>query len=86
MRVSGVPANTATSLAAGTAADTVIWYQGEDSADPARQSALARIDDNFISGSHLSVRRSASLLHPEKTACFVKDERLQLRFIGFESR
>lgn len=48
MRVSGVPANTATSLAAGTAADTVIWYQGEDSADPARQSALARIDDNFI--------------------------------------
>ncbi len=48
MRVSGAPLNTATSLTAGTAADTVIWYTGDDSSDPARQSALARVDDKVV--------------------------------------
>ncbi|HVY00712.1 MAG TPA: flagellar biosynthesis protein FlgL [Pseudorhodoplanes sp.] len=46
LRVSGPPA-TATSLVAGTAADTVIWYTGETSATPARQTATARIDDTI---------------------------------------
>lgn len=42
-RVSGSPA-TATSLVAGTAANTVFWYTGDNSSTSARQSAVARID------------------------------------------
>ena len=48
LRVVGPPFNAATTLAAGTAADTVIWYQGDDSAGSPRDSALARIDDNVV--------------------------------------
>lgn len=47
LRVSGVPLNTATALVAGSAADTVFWYTGEMSADPARSSATARVDDSI---------------------------------------
>jgi flagellar hook-associated protein 3 FlgL len=43
-RVSGSPANTATALANGTAADTVSWYIGDNSSGSARTSATARID------------------------------------------
>lgn len=42
-RVSGSPA-TATSLVNGSAADTVIWYTGEDGSGSARSTATARID------------------------------------------
>jgi flagellar hook-associated protein 3 FlgL len=41
-RVSGPPA-TATALVAGTPADTVTWYTGEDGPDPARSTATARV-------------------------------------------
>ncbi|KIZ38952.1 MULTISPECIES: flagellar hook protein FlgL [Rhodopseudomonas] len=51
-RVGGAPNfSTATTLVNGTAADTVIWYTGEKEApppapaDPARGTAVARIDD-----------------------------------------
>jgi len=44
LRVSGSPF-TATALTAGTAADTVTWYTGEMGADPARGTAVAKIDD-----------------------------------------
>lgn len=47
-RVSGPPFDTATAMVAGTAANTVVWYQGDDSAVPARQGALARIDDQLV--------------------------------------
>jgi flagellin-like hook-associated protein FlgL len=44
-RVAGPPPlGSATSLVAGTSADTVIWYTGENGPDPARASATARID------------------------------------------
>jgi flagellar hook-associated protein 3 FlgL len=43
LRVSGPPA-TATALVAGTAANTVIWYQGDDQAPSARYTQQARID------------------------------------------
>jgi flagellin-like hook-associated protein FlgL len=43
-RVASSPANTATALVAGTPADTVIWYTGEDSSDAARSTATARVD------------------------------------------
>ena len=43
-RVAGPPFGSATSLTAGTAANTVTWYTGENGADPARATATARID------------------------------------------
>ena len=43
-RVAGPPFDTATTLVAGTSADTVTWYTGEIGFDPARASAIARID------------------------------------------
>ena len=46
-RVAGPPYDTATSLTAGTAANTVIWYTGEDGAGSARSTASARIDPNL---------------------------------------
>jgi flagellar hook-associated protein 3 FlgL len=44
LRVAGPPFDTATALVAGTSADTVLWYTGEMASDPARSSALARVD------------------------------------------
>ncbi len=46
-RVNGPPFNTATALQDATTSDTIFWYQGEDSATDARQSALARVDDSI---------------------------------------
>jgi hypothetical protein len=42
LRVSGTPA-TSMSLVAGTSANTVIWYTGENGATPARQTATAQV-------------------------------------------
>lgn len=47
LRVSGPPFDTATSLVAGTNADTVMWYTGETGIDPARGTALARVDQSI---------------------------------------
>ena len=44
-RVAGPPYDTATALTPGSAADTVIWYQGDESASP-RTSATVRVGDN----------------------------------------
>jgi len=46
-RVAGPPFTTATAMAAGTSADTVFWYTGEDGPDPARGTAIARIDTDI---------------------------------------
>ena len=45
-RVSGPPA-TATALIAGTPANTVSWYTGENGIDPARSTATARVDTSI---------------------------------------
>src|SRR5204862_2326179 len=45
MRVAGPPFNTATTLVAGTAADTVTWYTGEMGTDSARGTAAAKVDE-----------------------------------------
>jgi flagellar hook-associated protein 3 FlgL len=50
MRVSGSPASSATSLVAGTAANTVIWYNGEQNTaanGSARGSAVSQIDSSI---------------------------------------
>jgi flagellin-like hook-associated protein FlgL len=46
-RVAGPPFDTATALVAGTAADTVFWYTGEDGVDSARATAVARVDTSI---------------------------------------
>jgi flagellar hook-associated protein 3 FlgL len=46
MRVAGSP-YTATSLTAGTAANTVTWYTGEMGTDSARGTAVAQIDNSL---------------------------------------
>ena len=47
LRVGGPPFNTAANLVAGTAANTVIWYTGETGPDPARGTAVARVDQSI---------------------------------------
>jgi flagellar hook-associated protein 3 FlgL len=50
MRVSGSPASSATSLVAGTAANTVIWYNGEQNTTAngsARSSSVSQIDSSI---------------------------------------
>jgi len=47
LRVGGPPFNTATSLVAGTSANTVIWYTGENGSDPARGTAVAQVDQSI---------------------------------------
>jgi flagellar hook-associated protein 3 FlgL len=46
-RVDGPPFDTATGLIAGTPANTVSWYIGEDGADPPRSTATARVDTSI---------------------------------------
>jgi len=43
LRVNGPPYNTAMSLVAGTAANTVSWYTGDNGSLPARQTATAQV-------------------------------------------
>jgi flagellar hook-associated protein 3 FlgL len=45
-RVNGPPFDSATALVSG-ATDTVLWYTGEAGSDPARTTAVARIDENI---------------------------------------
>jgi len=47
MRVNGPPFSTATSLVAGTSANTVTWYTGEAGNAPARSTAIAAIDPSL---------------------------------------
>jgi flagellar hook-associated protein 3 FlgL len=49
LRVVGPPA-TATALAPGTTADTVIWYQGDDTSSDPRKTVGAKIDANISVG------------------------------------
>src|SRR5262249_15170393 len=46
-RVAGSPLTSATGQVAGTAANTVIWYTGEDGPDPARGTATAQVDPSI---------------------------------------
>ncbi len=47
-RVVGPSFGTATALQNATTSDTVFWYEGELASDPARQTAVARIDDTIL--------------------------------------
>jgi hypothetical protein len=45
MRVAGTPYDSAITLVAGTASNTVTWYTGEMGTDSARGTAVAKVDD-----------------------------------------
>ncbi|MCP4620061.1 MAG: flagellar protein [Bradyrhizobium sp.] len=47
LRVNGPPFNTSTALIGGTPANTVSWYTGENGTDPARGTAVARVDQSI---------------------------------------
>ncbi len=47
-RVAGPPFNAATGLVAGTSANTVSWYTGDDATDSARATASVRIDTSIM--------------------------------------
>jgi flagellin-like hook-associated protein FlgL len=47
MRVGTSPFNTATTLVGGTPTNTVSWYTGETGTDPARGTAVARVDQSI---------------------------------------
>jgi flagellar hook-associated protein 3 FlgL len=47
LRVNGPPFATATNLIGGTSANTISWYTGEVGTDPARGTAIARIDQSI---------------------------------------
>lgn len=47
LRVNGPPFDAAISTIAGTPANTVSWYTGESGTDPARGTAVARIDQSI---------------------------------------
>jgi flagellar hook-associated protein 3 FlgL len=47
-RVAGPPFVTATAQVAGTAANTVSWYTGQNGPQPARSTAVARIDPTIM--------------------------------------
>src|SRR5262245_11311460 len=68
-RVSGPPA-TATALVAGTPADTVFWYTGEAGSDPARGTAVARVDDALTVPYGLRANESAIRNAVQNVAAF----------------
>ena len=47
-RVDGPPFDSATGMVAGTAANTVIWYTGDDGSVSARDTATARVDPSLV--------------------------------------
>jgi flagellin-like hook-associated protein FlgL len=49
-RVDGPPFASASALRDGTDSDTITWYNGEVSATPARDSVIAKVDDNIVVG------------------------------------
>jgi flagellar hook-associated protein 3 FlgL len=46
-RVAGPPFDTATAMVAGTPANTISWYLGDDATDSARSTSVARVDDTI---------------------------------------
>jgi flagellin-like hook-associated protein FlgL len=60
MRVDGPPFDSATGLIAGTSANTMLWYNGEDSADP-RNTVTARVGEGTTVGYGVQANESGFL-------------------------
>jgi flagellar hook-associated protein 3 FlgL len=70
MRVNGPPFDTATSLIAGTSANSVIWYTGEAGTDPARSTAGVRIDTSISVSYGMRANEDALRLAVQNVAVF----------------
>ena len=69
-RVNGPPFATATSLIAGTAANTVSWYTGEAGTAPARSTATAQIDPSLSISYGMRANEQALRSSVENVAVF----------------
>jgi flagellar hook-associated protein 3 FlgL len=69
-RVDGPPFATATSLVAGTSANTVTWYTGDASSTPARDTATAQIDPSVTVSYGMRANESALRTTVENLAVF----------------
>jgi flagellar hook-associated protein 3 FlgL len=69
-RVNGPPFATATSLVAGTSANTVAWYTGEAGAAPPRSTATAQIDPSLSVSYGMRANESALRTTVETVAVF----------------
>jgi len=69
-RVDGPPFDSATALIAGTSANSVIWYTGEISADPARSTATVRIDTSMTVSYGMRANEEALRLAVQSIAVF----------------
>jgi flagellar hook-associated protein 3 FlgL len=86
-----VPAATATSLVAGTAANTVIWYRGDDQSLSARNTTSAKIDSGQVVGvgaqaNEEGVRRVLSSLAIYSTETFTASSVDQARHQALNDR
>ncbi len=69
-RVNGPPFATATSLTAGTSANTVFWYTGENGTMPARSTASAQIDPSTTVSFGMRANEPALATSVENMALF----------------
>jgi flagellin-like hook-associated protein FlgL len=70
LRVGGPPFNTATTLVNGTAANTVMWYTGDDGSDPPRPTSTARIDPTLMVSYGMRANEQALRLAVQNIAAF----------------
>jgi flagellar hook-associated protein 3 FlgL len=69
-RVDGPPFDTATQLIDATPANTVTWYTGEGGSDPARGTAVARVDQSISVQYGLRANEQATRLAVQNIAVF----------------
>jgi flagellin-like hook-associated protein FlgL len=69
-RVNGPPFDTAKSLVNGTAANTVMWYTGDDGSDPARGTATAQADPSVTVSYGMRANEQALRLAVQNIAVF----------------
>ena len=92
MRVNGPPFDTATSLVAGTSANTVSWYTGETGTDPARGTAVAQVDDTLsvsygVRGNEQAIRSTiASMAVFASTTFSASDPNASARYAALTQR
>jgi flagellin-like hook-associated protein FlgL len=70
MRVDGPPFDTATSLVAGTSADSVIWYTGDAGTDSARSTAAVRADSSINISYGMRANENALRMAVQNVAVF----------------
>jgi flagellar hook-associated protein 3 FlgL len=93
VRVPGPPFNTATlAPTAGTSANTVIWYQGDDSASSARQTAAVKLGESQTVGVGAQANEGAfrqlltNLVAFSSDTFPASDVNAQSRYAAFSSR